>query len=581
MARILVVEDEIAIALVLKETLEELGHTVVDLVVSGIEAIRASLNHNPDLILMDIQLAGEMDGIAAGNEIYHQSEIPIVYLTGHDDELTIEQAIQTSPFGYIIKPFETKALQSTIQVALQRQIVQRQLWKRNQALEEFQLKLISRLQWQNVQYQTSIACNQLLDRVLKKFHTARSEYEILQIAIDQLVTGLDADYAWIALHDRHQPIARIFCESSNHERQIVNPSAIGQEIELQLYPRFYRHLLQLESWIDPPEEIVPSPYLNLVLPAAVLLICPIVVHQDHSEGRNDWTMGEVGIVTTGKPEWESSQASLITQILSYCVKLFRQNHLKSLDPPSISLSLEWLNSLKDNFTQAIAQVERDLKTSADLLQQQIRSLDVTTDAVEVIHHHHLLHRQLLPHLRILRAEWQRQLKLIDTLIDVQTGGVLSQHQTWTDIQFQAWIERTIASCADLTEQYQQQLSYHLTENLPPTILCHFPILELAILEMFGSACKYTPPYQSIVVRVEVTDNQLTVSVVSREIEIPSEELATIFQPFAPNSPDRACLPSVTGLGLALVKRLVPHLGGEIEAKSDRGVTSLILTIPQG
>jgi PAS domain S-box-containing protein len=120
MAKILIVEDEIIVAWDIKETLEKLGHTVVDLAISGEEAIRSVTSDRPDLVLMDIRLEGEMDGIVAGDEIYRNLSIPVVYLTAHADEFTLERATKTNPFGYIVKPFHAKSLQSTVKVALQR-----------------------------------------------------------------------------------------------------------------------------------------------------------------------------------------------------------------------------------------------------------------------------------------------------------------------------------------------------------------------------------------------------------------------------------------------------------------------------
>ena len=101
-------------------TYEKLGHAVVELAISGTEAIRSATTDKPDLVLMDIRLAGEMDGIAAGDEIYHRLKIPVVYLTAHTDELTLDRATKTDPFGYIVKPFQLQSLQTTIKIALQR-----------------------------------------------------------------------------------------------------------------------------------------------------------------------------------------------------------------------------------------------------------------------------------------------------------------------------------------------------------------------------------------------------------------------------------------------------------------------------
>ncbi|WP_310489106.1 response regulator, partial [Chamaesiphon sp. VAR_69_metabat_338] len=334
MAKILIVEDEIIVAWDIKEALEKLGHTVVDLAISGAEAIQSVANDRPDLVLMDIRLEGEMDGIVAGAEIYHRCKIPVVYLTAHADEFTLERATKTDPFGYIIKPFQSQSLQSTIKVALQRHqsevraqtaqislgntlenigsgiivndrqglvtyinavaqtltgwgstdavgvsvdrifcliwetdgtpienpslramrlnesvkspdrcwlvatdksevpvadsatpivkpdgevigsiivfqdsteqlTTEVELWERNEDLTAFQLNLISQLQAKTAANQQAIACIEILDPLLTNVWEAPSESALLAGTIEHLCVAIDADYCWIALHDRH------------------------------------------------------------------------------------------------------------------------------------------------------------------------------------------------------------------------------------------------------------------------------------------------------------------------------------------------------------------------------------------
>ncbi len=118
--KILVVEDEAIIAEDIAYHLEKMGYAVVDIVATGEEAIEVATTTHPDLVLMDIMLQGEMDGIEAAQQIRTELSIPVVYLTANADESTLQRAKVTGPFGYAIKPFKEKELRATIEIALSR-----------------------------------------------------------------------------------------------------------------------------------------------------------------------------------------------------------------------------------------------------------------------------------------------------------------------------------------------------------------------------------------------------------------------------------------------------------------------------
>ena len=118
--RLLIVEDEYILALNLQEVLESLGYVVIGIVDTAEVAIQTAAELRPDLILMDIRLQGEMDGIQASEQIWSQLQIPVIYVTGHSDQSTVERATLTYPFGYILKPVREKELYVVIQTALNR-----------------------------------------------------------------------------------------------------------------------------------------------------------------------------------------------------------------------------------------------------------------------------------------------------------------------------------------------------------------------------------------------------------------------------------------------------------------------------
>ena len=126
-AKILVVEDDSIIALELEDRLQFLGYDVADVTASGENAVKRSAEMRPDLVLMDIRLRGNMDGVEAAAEIGSQLDIPVVYLTAHADDGTVQRAKMTAPYGYIIKPFDETELRTAIEMALYKHEIERKL----------------------------------------------------------------------------------------------------------------------------------------------------------------------------------------------------------------------------------------------------------------------------------------------------------------------------------------------------------------------------------------------------------------------------------------------------------------------
>jgi len=132
--RILVVEDESLVGRDIQNMLRSLGYGIVGLVSTGEQAIQKSRALGPDLVLMDIVLKGEIDGISAANTIWESLGIPVVYLTAYTDETTLHRAKMTEPFGYLLKPFEERELQTTIEMALYKSKMDKKLKERDRWL---------------------------------------------------------------------------------------------------------------------------------------------------------------------------------------------------------------------------------------------------------------------------------------------------------------------------------------------------------------------------------------------------------------------------------------------------------------
>lgn len=125
--KILIVEDERIAVKGIQYRLKRLGYGVAGVAASGKEAIQKARDTHPDLVLMDILLQGDIDGVETAEQIRAHFDIPVIYLTSYADDKTLQRAKVTEPYGYIIKPFEDKELRTAIEMALYKHKIERRL----------------------------------------------------------------------------------------------------------------------------------------------------------------------------------------------------------------------------------------------------------------------------------------------------------------------------------------------------------------------------------------------------------------------------------------------------------------------
>ncbi|WP_368008976.1 hybrid sensor histidine kinase/response regulator [Laspinema palackyanum] len=135
---VLVVEDEIITAIDIQSSLENLGYHVPPIASTGQEALDQVAKFQPDIILMDIVLKGEIDGIETANRIRDRQPIPIIFLTAYSDDATLARAGISEPFGYLLKPFDDRELHTTIQMALKRYQAELKIRQERDTAEQLQ-----------------------------------------------------------------------------------------------------------------------------------------------------------------------------------------------------------------------------------------------------------------------------------------------------------------------------------------------------------------------------------------------------------------------------------------------------------
>jgi diguanylate cyclase (GGDEF)-like protein len=133
-ASILLVEDEGIVARDLQETLTRLGYRITGIASEGAQAVAMAEKLQPELVVMDVSLRGELDGIQAARLIQERAHVPIIFLTGHRDTETLHRAVLAGPLGYLLKPFQEAELHGAIEIALQKHRSDRKTREREEAL---------------------------------------------------------------------------------------------------------------------------------------------------------------------------------------------------------------------------------------------------------------------------------------------------------------------------------------------------------------------------------------------------------------------------------------------------------------
>ena len=198
MYRLMLIDDEVVIALQLKELLLSLGYEVVGIASSGEMAVEMALDLKPDLLLVNIVMEGRLDGIDAIEKIQASGEnIPVVFLTAHADQALIERAKNVAPLGYILKPFQDWQINTTVEIALHKMELEQQLQKTLENMEAQVKTRTKELFDANEKFQKEIKIREkaltLLKEREKELEEMSFDLKETNIAVEVLLSKRDRD----------------------------------------------------------------------------------------------------------------------------------------------------------------------------------------------------------------------------------------------------------------------------------------------------------------------------------------------------------------------------------------------------
>lgn len=611
-ARILIVEDEVIVALDLKTQLEDQGYAIVGIAESGDRALALARQAKPDLTLMDVRLKGPMDGIQAAAVMARELGTPVIFLTSFSDPETVQRAAETGPYGYLTKPFEFKELRAAIEIALYKSRMERRLrdsdrwftstlrcvqdgilvtevdgrvrfmnsaaesltgWSLNEATGHPLADLLHFASGADIQTSAERALNE--DRVIGVEHArrliARDGHEV---PVDESAAPIDDDRgerlgAVVVLRDvterlRHEERLRA---SEQRFRSAFDHAPLGMALV-----SLDGHFIQVNDAL--------CRLLNG--DAARFKGC---LHQDlthpddreHEQARlHDLLAGGAGVVQFEKRYLPRGGDCPVCTLVS--VSLLREDE----DPVCYLYQVHDLTAQRKAAEQLAELAEQRMKTQMaeaasraknEFLSRMSHELRTPLNAV-------LGFAQLMKMKgasenpsaaayteHILQAG-QHLLLLVDDVLDLQrvSSGAMNLHVT--SVLIEPSVVMTQDFLAPLAGQYQVRMERELTPGL--TVMADEIRLRQVLLNVGSNAIKYNKLGGRVQWRTDVsTPGRVRLFVDDTGVGISPQAMARLFQPFDRLGKEGTAIPG-TGLGMVIARGLMEQMGGTLTVTSQLG-----------
>ncbi|MDX2241984.1 MAG: GAF domain-containing protein [Leptolyngbyaceae cyanobacterium bins.302] len=271
---------------------------------------------------------------------------------------------------------------------------------------------------------------------------------------------------------------------------------------------------------------------------------------------------------TGVHNWQPWEVSLLRQIGVQTAIALRQSRLYQAAQTQVK-ALEQLSQLKDDFLSTVSHELRsplaNIKMAIQMVKLNLRQQNVRDD-------------QLTRYIQILEEGCTQELALINDLLDLQRLEAGVQMLELERIDLNYWLPTVAEAFETRAQEQQQQLIINMEPELP-TLTTDLAVLKRIMVELLHNACKYTPPHEQITLAAYTRDNKLHVRICNSGVELPPEELPRLFEKFYRITSVDRWKHGGTGLGLALVKRLVEHLDGSIAVESANALTCFTVQFP--
>lgn len=422
--------------------------------------------------------------------------------------------------------------------------------------------LESEVQARTVQLQQAYEFEATLKRITDRVRDSLDVDLILQAAIRELAIVMGVRGCNASLYDLEQGTSTTCYEYTS----FLSPYQ-GRVAKFSTTQELYSQLLRGECFQFC--SLIPNPERGTV----AALACPILDDQG--------VIGDLWVLHHKDHAFSEQDIRLVKQVANQCSIAIRQARLYAKVQEEVR-TLERLNQLKDDF---LSTVSHELRTPLSNIKMAIHMLRTAPNP-----------ERQQRYLQILEAECSRETELINDLLDLQRLENDSYRVSPEPIVLQEWLPSIMAPFLSRAQSRQQHLRVDLPANTPE-IVSDRKSLERILAELLNNACKYTSPNGSISLKVQHTAAAdpkqfklhlseaitrpvaVTTFVISNEADIPATEIPRMFEKFYRIPKSDPWQQGGTGLGLALIKKLVETLQGTIDAESRDGWTILTVHLP--
>lgn len=436
-----------------------------------------------------------------------------------------------------------------------------------------------RIQERTAQLQRALDCEALLKRITDNVRDSLDERQILATAAQELGHGLALSRCKTTLYHLEQATATVYYEYQPSQATVT----CGHTVSMTESPEFYHQLLLGET-VQFCQVSSPT-LLSAAKPEVLTLACPIM--DDHQ------VLGDIRLYRDSAIPFADLDVRLVQQVATQCAIALRQARLHEAAQAQVK-ELERLNQLKDDF---LSTVSHELRSPMASIRMAVKMLEtmlgmITRTPAPVPYADIILKSgnvaKVTQYLNILSKECQREINLINDLLDL-TRLEADITPIVQPVVLQEWVPQIAESFVERTRQQQQTLQLHIPDTLPP-LRTNLAALERILTELLQNACKYTPAGETITVSathhptpaepLADPDHPLFRLTVSNSgVEISESDRTAIFDKFYRIPNGDPWKNGGTGLGLALVKRLVEQMSGSIHVSSGDRVVSFEMSLP--
>lgn len=546
---------------------------------SGTQALERIRDANPHLVLLDLMMP-VMNGLDVCRQLQQDpnyQHLPVIFLTGSQDREHLLEAFAVGAVDYITKPFNPPELLARVQTHLDLCQSREQLSQLVNQIQHLNTELESMVAQRTAELRQSIAFEATLKRITEKIRDSLDEGQIVQVAVQEIVSALKIDSCNAGIYDLPLQTSTV-----TYEYAPTLPSTSGKVYEFSDFPKLYEQLLagQYAQFCWHPLYFQEECKVALDYTHTSVLTCPIRDDQG--------VLGDIWSYKSTQESFTTEEVCLIQQVAVQCAIAIRQARLYRTAQTQV-YELERLNSLKNDFLSTISHELRTPMANIEMVSEMLVNLfeNLTVSENE--------RQQIQKCLEVMRSECGREMGLINDLLDLVRLDAGTEPFLAEPIDLQLLIPHIAEPFVRRIQHKNLRLNLILPATLP-ILISDSTVLKRILTELITNGSKYTPEGGIIEIQAfevpataeslpdcdsshPLQGDRIQINVSNSGVDLPPAELTRIFDTFYRVPNNDPWKHGGTGLGLALVKKQIRYLGGAICARCVAGKFSIILQFP--